>query len=50
MLRWSTVELRYSPDDSPPPRPDEPATASATEPGPPGWRITLTVRLATLLG
>jgi hypothetical protein len=46
MLRWFTVELRYSPDDSPPPpQPDEPATASATGPGPPGWRITLTVRL-----
>jgi DNA integrity scanning protein DisA with diadenylate cyclase activity len=46
MLRWSTVELLYSPADTPPPpQPDEPATASATGPGPPGWRITLTVRL-----
>jgi hypothetical protein len=28
MLRWSSVELRYSPDDAPPPPPlDEPATA-----------------------
>ena len=46
MLRWSTVELRYSPDDAPaPPQQAEPATASATGPGPPGWRMTLTVRL-----
>jgi len=29
----------------PPPQQAEPATASATGPGPPGWRMTLTVRL-----
>jgi len=46
IFRWSTVELRYSPDDTPPPpQPHEPATASGTGPGPPGWRITVTVRL-----
>jgi len=46
ILRWSTVEVRYSPDGTPPPPPpDEPATASATGPGPPGWQTTVTVRL-----
>jgi hypothetical protein len=46
ILRWSTVELHYSPEGSPPPPPpDEPATASATGPGPAGWQTTVTVRL-----
>ncbi len=46
ILGGASVELLYFPDDAPPPpTPDGPATASATGPGPPGWSVTLTVRL-----
>ena len=47
ILGGSSVELRYSPDDAPlPPVADGPGTASAVGAGPPGWKATLTVRLA----
>ncbi len=47
ILGGSSVELRYSPDDAPlPPVTDGPGTASAVGAGPPGWKATLTVRLA----
>ena len=47
ILGGASVELRYSPDGTPPPPgPEGPGTASATGAGPPGWNATLTVRLA----
>jgi DNA integrity scanning protein DisA with diadenylate cyclase activity len=46
ILGGASVELVYSPVDAPPPpAPDGPATVSAIGEGPPGWQITLTVRL-----
>lgn len=47
VLVGAAVELVYSPADSPlPSEASGPAVSSATGAGPPGWRITLTVRLA----
>lgn len=47
VLVGAVVELVYSPAESPlPPEVSGPAVSSATDAGPPGWRITLTVRLA----
>ncbi|MGH9040125.1 MAG: hypothetical protein ACRDZ3_07830 [Acidimicrobiia bacterium] len=46
ILRGASVELLYSPDGVPPAKvADGPATASADGAGPPGWNVTLTVRL-----
>jgi hypothetical protein len=46
ILEGASVDLLYSPDDLPlPPAPDGPAAASATGAGPPGWHVTLTVRI-----
>jgi hypothetical protein len=47
VLVVAAVELVYSPAESPlPAEVSGPAVSSATDAGPPGWRITLTVRLA----
>ena len=46
VLAGATVELSYSPvDASPEEPPADPGTAAATGAGPPGWRVTLVVRL-----
>jgi hypothetical protein len=46
ILQGATVDLVYSPLDAPPPpRTVEPGTATASGPGPAGWRITCTIRL-----
>ncbi|MGQ0617801.1 MAG: diadenylate cyclase [Acidimicrobiia bacterium] len=46
MLGEASVELVYSPEDGPLPEPpDGLATASATGPGPRGWRVTMVARL-----
>jgi hypothetical protein len=46
ILQGATVDLVYSPRDaSPPPAEVAPGTATASGPGPVGWRITCTIRL-----
>jgi hypothetical protein len=47
LLAGATVELAYAPDGTAPPPVSRagPGTATASGPGPPGWQITVTVRL-----
>ena len=46
VLNGATVEMAYAPADAPPQEPAaEAGTASATGTGPPGWQVTMTVRL-----
>ncbi len=46
VLANASVELTYAPDGEPPPEPPAAlGAATATGTGPPGWQVTLTVRL-----
>jgi hypothetical protein len=46
ILQGATVDLVYSPPGAaPPPAPVAPGAATASGPGPAGWRITCTIRL-----
>lgn len=52
LLVGAAVELRYAPDDAPeqPAPPQETPIAQAAGDGPPGWRLTVTIRLGARLG
>jgi hypothetical protein len=46
LLNGATVEMAYAPADAPPPEPEpDPGTAWCTGAGPPGWQLTVVVRL-----
>lgn len=46
MLFGASVEISYTPEGTaPPPAAERPDSSSATGPGPPGWQMTIAVRL-----